>query len=123
MKEIIKEEYEKFEKIYKGIDKRLKELILADIIASMMTEEEQIVKDEEGKEKTIKIKKYDEFDEKVCEIKELLQQVHEIPVFDLKDSIQSTLEQSERMKEEALISMRTLSWVKNDVIDKEDNDA
>lgn len=123
MKEMIKEEYEKFEKIYKGIDKRLKELILADIIASMMTEEEQIVKDEEGKEKTIKIKKYDEFDEKVFEIKELLQQVHEIPVFDLKDSIQSTLEQSERMKEEALISMRTLSWVKNDVIDKEDNNA
>ena len=123
MKEMIKEEYEKFEKIYKGIDKRLKELILADMIASMMTEEEQIVKDEEGKEKTIKIKKYDEFDEKVFEIKELLQQVHEIPVFDLKDSIQSTLEQSERMKEEALISMRTLSWVKNDVIDKEDNNA
>ena len=123
MKEMIKEEYEKFEKIYKGIDKRLKELILADIIASMMTEEEQIVKDEEGKEKTIKIKKYDEFDKKVFEIKELLQQVHEIPVFDLKDSIQSTLEQSERMKEEALISMRTLSWVKNDVIDKEDNNA
>ena len=59
MKEMIKEEYEKFENIYKGIDKRLKELILADIIASMMTEEEQIVKDEEGKEKTIKIKKYD----------------------------------------------------------------
>lgn len=123
MKEMIKEEYEKFEKIYKGIDKRLKELILADIIASMMTEEEQIVKDEEGKEKTIKIKKYDEFDEKVFEIKELLQQVHEIPVFDLKDSIQSTLEQSERMKEEALISMRTLSWIKNDVIGKEDNNA
>ena len=123
MKEMIKEEYEKFEKIYKGIDKRLKELILADIIASMMTEEEQIVKDEEGKERTIKIKKHDEFDEKVFEIKELLQQVHEIPVFDLKDSIQSTLEQSERMKEEALISMRTLSWVKNDVIDKEDNNA
>ena len=49
--------------------------------------------------------------------------MHEIPVFDLKDSIQSTLEQSERMKEEALISMRTLSWVKNDVIDKEDNNA
>lgn len=117
----IQEEYNKFETIYKNLNNQLKSLVLTDIMASLMTEEEQTIKDENGNDKVIKVKKYDAFEELVAQIKELLESVKGVPDFDLEQSIQSTLDQMKRMRNEALISMRTLHWVKEDVL-KEDED-
>lgn len=117
----IQEEYNKFETIYKNLNNQLKSLVLTDIMASLMTEEEQTIKDENGNDKVIKVKKYDAFEELVAQIKELLESVKGVPDFDLEQSIQSTLDQMKRMRNEALISMRTLHWVKEGVL-KEDED-
>lgn len=117
----IQEEYNKFETIYKNLNNQLKSLVLTDIMASLMTEEEQTIKDENDNDKVIKVKKYDAFEELVAQIKELLESVKGVPDFDLEQSIQSTLDQIKRMRNEALISMRTLHWVKEDVL-KEDED-
>lgn len=115
-KELIQEEYDKFETIYKNLENQLKELVLTDIIASLMTEEEKEIEDEDGNKKTIKVKKYDEFEKMVEQIKEVLESVQGTPKFNLDASIQSTLDSIGRIRNEALISMRTLKWVADDVL-------
>lgn len=117
--QIIQDEYNKFEINYKGLDKQLKSLILTDIMASLMEETEEKIVDENGNEKVIKIKKYDAFEELVAQIKELLESVNGTPKFDLEYSIQSTLDQVKRVRNEALIAMRTLKWVESDVLEEE----
>lgn len=117
--QIIQDEYNKFEINYKGLDKQLKSLILTDIMASLMEETEERIVDENGNEKVIKIKKYDAFEELVAQIKELLESVNGTPKFDLEYSIQSTLDQVKRVRNEALIAMRTLKWVESDVLEEE----
>lgn len=117
--QIIQDEYNKFEINYKGLDKQLKSLILTDIMASLMEETEERIVDENGNEKVIKIKKYDAFEKLVAQIKELLESVNGTPKFDLEYSIQSTLDQVKRVRNEALIAMRTLKWVESDVLEEE----
>lgn len=115
-KKNIQEEYKKFETYYKGVERQLQSLVLTDIMASLMTEEEKEIEDEDGNKKTIKIKKYDEFEKMVEQIKEVLDSVQGTPKFNLDASIQSTLDSIERIRNEALISMRTLKWVADDVL-------
>ena len=115
-KKNIQEEYEKFETYYRGVERQLQSLVLTDIMASLMTEEEKEIEDEDGNKKTIKVKKYDEFENMVEQIKEVLESVQGTPKFNLDASIQSTLDSIERIRNEALISMRTLKWVTDDVL-------
>lgn len=115
-KKNIQEEYEKFETYYKGVERQLQSLVLTDIMASLMTEEEKEIEDGDGNKKTIKVKKYDEFEKMVEQIKEVLESVQGTPKFNLDASIQSTLDSIERIRNEALISMRTLKWVADDVL-------
>lgn len=115
-KKNIQEEYEKFETYYRGVERQLQSLVLTDIMASLMTEEEKEIEDEDGNKKTIKVKKYDEFENMVEQIKEVLESVQGVPKFNLDASIQSTLDSIERIRNEALISMRTLKWVADDVL-------
>lgn len=115
-KKNIQEEYEKFETYYKGVERQLQSLVLTDIMASLMTEEEKEIEDEDGNKKIIKVKKYDEFEKMVEQIKEVLESVQGTPKFNLDASIQSTLDSIERIRNEALISMRTLKWVADDVL-------
>lgn len=115
-KKNIQEEYEKFETYYRGVERQLQSLVLTDIMASLMTEEEKEIEDEDGNKKTIKVKKYDEFEKMVEQIKEVLESVQGAPKFNLDASIQSTLDSIERIRNEALISMRTLKWVADDVL-------
>lgn len=115
-KKNIQEEYEKFEIYYKGVERQLQSLVLTDIMASLMTEEEKEIEDEDGNKKAIKVKKYDEFEKMVEQIKEVLDSVQGTPKFNLDASIQSTLDSIERIRNEALISMRTLKWVADDVL-------
>lgn len=115
-KKNIQEEYEKFETYYRGVERQLQSLVLTDIMASLMTEEEKEIEDEDGNKKTIKVKKYDEFEKMVEQIKEVLESVQGTPKFNLDASIQSTLDSIERIRNEALISMRTLKWVTDDVL-------
>lgn len=115
-KKNIQEEYEKFETYYRGAERQLQSLVLTDIMASLMTEEEKEIEDEDGNKKTIKVKKYDEFENMVEQIKEVLESVQGTPKFNLDASIQSTLDSIERIRNEALISMRTLKWVADDVL-------
>lgn len=116
VKKNIQEEYEKFETYYRGVERQLQSLVLTDIMASLMTEEEKEIEDEDGNKKTIKVKKYDEFEKMVEQIKEVLESVQGTPKFNLDASIQSTLDSIERIRNEALISMRTLKWVADDVL-------
>lgn len=125
-KKNIQEEYEKFETYYRGVERQLQSLVLTDIMASLMTEEEKEIEDEDGNKKTIKVKKYDEFEKMVEQIKEVLESVQGTPKFNLDASIQSTLDSIERIRNEALISMRTLKWVADDVLketEEEEKDA
>lgn len=115
-KKNIQEEYEKFETYYRGVERQLQSLVLTDIMASLMTEEEKEIEDEDGNKKTIKVKKYDEFEKMVEQIKEVLESVQGTPKFNLDASIQSTLDSIERIRNEALISMRTLKWVADDAL-------
>lgn len=115
-KKNIQEEYEKFETYYRGVERQLQSLVLTDIMASLMTEEEKEIENEDGNKKTIKVKKYDEFEKMVEQIKEVLESVQGTPKFNLDASIQSTLDSIERIRNEALISMRTLKWVADDVL-------
>lgn len=115
-KKNIQEEYEEFETYYRGVERQLQSLVLTDIMASLMTEEEKEIEDEDGNKKTIKVKKYDEFEKMVEQIKEVLESVQGTPKFNLDASIQSTLDSIERIRNEALISMRTLKWVADDVL-------
>ena len=119
----IQEEYEKYETIYKGLTRQRQSLVLIDIMASLMEEEEKEIEDENGEKKTVKVKKYNKFNKLVEQTKEVLDGVQGVPKFNLDASIQSTLDSMERMRNESLISMRTLNWVKEDVLKEEEKDA
>lgn len=112
MKEKITEEYEKFENIMKGTDNQLCALILTDIMASLTT----VYKDDKGEIN----KDYTEFDNMVKNIKELLNSVDTIPAIDLIRATQENLDSIKRITDECKYSMRTLSWIKNDLLKDED---
>ena len=112
MKEKITEEYEKFENIMKGKDNQLCALILTDIIASLIT----VYKDDKGEIN----KDYTKFDNMVKNIKELLNSVDTIPTIDLIGATQENLDSIKRITDECKYSMRTLSWIKNDLLKEED---
>lgn len=112
MKEKITEEYEKFENIMKGTDNQLCALILTDIMASLTT----VYKDDKGKVN----KDYTEFDNMVKSIKELLDSIDTIPTIDLVRVTQENLDSIKRIIDECKYSMRTLSWIKDDLSKEED---
>ena len=113
MKEKITEEYEKFETIAKGLDNQLCTLLLTNIMASLVN----VYKDNKGEI----IKDYSEFDALVTNVKELLDSVQSIPDIDVRRAVKEDLEQSNRMYDECKYSMRTLQWIKEDLL-KEDED-
>ena len=112
MKEKITEEYEKFENIMKGTDNQLCALILTDIMASLTT----VYKDDKGEVN----KDYTEFDNMVKNIKELLNGIDTIPTIDLIKVIQENLDSIKGIIDECKYSMRTLSWIKNDLLKEKD---
>lgn len=110
IKEMINEEYDKFNKIYEGLDKQLSTLCLADIMISLA----DVYKDDKGEI----VKDYSEFDELVENIKETLKTVSSVPNLKLSESLKDNINNIEKMREECLYSMRTLSWIKDDIIPK-----
>ena len=115
MKEKITEEYEKFENIMKGIDNHLCALMLTDIMASLTT----VYKDDKGEIN----KDYTEFDNMVKSIKELLDSIDTIPTIDLIRATQENLDSIKRITDECKYSMRTLQWIKEDLLKEENKDA
>ena len=65
-------------------------------------------------------KDYTEFDNMVKNIKELLDSVDTIPTVDLIRATQENLDSIKRITDECKYSMRTLSWIKNDLLKEED---
>ena len=112
MKEKITEEYERFENIMKGTDNQLCALILTDIMASLTT----VYKDDKGEVN----KDYTEFDNMVKNIKELLNSIDTIPTIDLIKVIQENLDSIKGIIDECKYSIRTLSWIKNDLLKEKD---
>ena len=110
IKEIINEEYDKFNKIYEGLDKQLCTLCLADIMMSLVN----IYKDDKGEI----VKDYLEFDKLVENIKETLKTVSSAPNLKLSEALKDNIDSTKKIREECLYSMRTLSWIKEDVIPK-----
>lgn len=112
MKEKITEEYGKFEQIMKGTNNQLCALILTDVMASLTS----VYKNDNGEI----VKDYSEFDNMVKNIKDLLNSIENIPSIDLINSTQNNIDSIKRIVEECKYSMRTLSWVKNDLLKEED---
>ena len=115
MKEKITEEYEKFENIMKGTDSQLCTLLLTDIMASLVN----IYKNDKGEI----VKDYNEFDTLVTNIKELLNSVQNIPNINIKQATKDNLEQINKMYDECRYSMRTLQWIKEDLLKEDNKDA
>ena len=115
MKEKITDEYGKFETIAKGLDNQLCTLLLTDIMASLVNvyknDEREIVKD------------YNEFDTLVTNIKELLDSVQSIPNINIRQATKDNLEQINKMYDECRYSMRTLQWIKEDLLKEDNKDA
>lgn len=115
MKEQIKEELEKWKKIYSGLGEQLSNLILADIILT----QSNISKTKEGNIENIS---FEQFDKNVEGIKNMLKGLTTEPEIDLKESVTQTIEDMKRIENECLIAIRTLDWV-NSLEEKERKDA
>ena len=115
MKEKITDEYGKFETIAKGLDDQLCTLLLTDIMASLVN----VYKDDKGEI----IKDYSEFDTLVNNVKELLDSVQGIPSINIRQATKNNLEQINRMYDECKYSMRTLQWIKEDLLKEDNKDA
>lgn len=115
MKEKIADEYGKFETIAKGLDNQLCTLLLTDIMASLVN----VYKNDEGE----MVKDYNEFDTLVTNIKELLDSVQNIPNINIKQATKDNLEQINKMYDECRYSMRTLQWIKEDLLKEDNKDA
>ena len=115
MKEKITDEYGKFETIAKGLDDQLCTLLLTDIMASLVN----VYKNDEGEI----VKDYNEFDTLVTNIKELLDSVQSIPTINIRQATKDNLEQINRMYDECRYSMRTLQWIKEDLLKEDNKDA
>ena len=110
MKEKIQEEYGKFENVMKGIDNQLCTLILTDIMASLVN----MYKDDKNEI----VKDYSEFDNLVANIKDMLGSVQNIPHIDLLNATQDNIDSIRRIMDECKYSMRTLSWIKEDLLEE-----
>ena len=115
MKEKITDEYGKFETIAKGLDDQLCTLLLTDIVASLVN----VYKDDKGEI----VKDYSEFDTLVNNVKELLDSVQSIPSINIRQATKDNLEQINRMYDECKYSMRTLQWIKEDLLKEDNKDA
>ncbi len=115
MKEKITDEYGKFETIAKGLDNQLCTLLLTDIMASLVN----VYKNDEGEI----VKDYNEFDTLVTNIKELLDSVQSIPNINIRQATKDNLEQINKMYDECRYSMRTLQWIKEDLLKEDNKDA
>ena len=115
MKEKITDEYGKFETIAKGLDDQLCTLLLTDIMASLVN----VYKNDEGEI----VKDYNEFDTLVTNIKELLDSVQSIPNINIRQATKDNLEQINKMYDECRYSMRTLQWIKDDLLKEDNKDA
>lgn len=115
MKEKITDEYGKFETIAEGLNNQLCTLLLTDIVASLVN----VYKDDKGEI----VKDYSEFDTLVNNVKELLDNVQGIPSINIRQATKDNLEQINRMYDECRYSMRTLQWIKEDLLKEDNKDA
>ena len=115
MKEKITDEYGKFETIAEGLNNQLCTVLITDIIASLVN----VYKDDKGEI----IKDYSEFDTLVNNVKELLDSVQGIPNINIRQATKDNLEQINRMYDECRYSMRTLQWIKEDLLKEDNKDA
>ncbi|MGN0967009.1 MAG: hypothetical protein ACI4OP_05385 [Candidatus Coprovivens sp.] len=115
MKEKITDEYGKFETIAEGLNNQLCTLLLTDIVASLVN----VYKDDKGEI----VKDYSEFDTLVNNVKELLDSVQSIPSINIRQATKDNLEQINRMYDECRYSMRTLQWIKEDLLKEDNKDA
>ena len=115
MKEKITDEYGKFETIAEGLNNQLCTLLLTDIVASLVN----VYKNDEGEI----VKDYNEFDTLVTNIKELLDSVQSIPNINIRQATKDNLEQINKMYDECRYSMRTLQWIKEDLLKEDNKDA
>lgn len=116
MRTMVKEEFDKFMEIRRGLDDQLCTLLLTDIIASLVN----VCKNEQGEV----IKDYTEFDKVVSNIKEMLNSV-DVPNINLVDSVKQSVRHIEKMQTECDYSLRTLDWILGCVIpemEKEEED-
>ena len=111
MREQVEKELETFNKIYQGADNQLVTLVLMDIMATSLN----ITKDTKGNI----IRDYAKFNTLVDNIKEILENINEMPQIDIINNLKMNLEQNEKLRKECEYSMRTLSWILNDVIKEE----
>ena len=115
IKEKITDEYGKFETIAEGLNNQLCTLLLTDIVASLVN----VYKDDKGEI----VKDYSEFDTLVNNVKELLDSVQGIPNINIRQATKDNLEQINRMYDECRYSMRTLQWIKEDLLKEDNKDA
>ena len=66
---------------------------------------------------------YSEFDTLVNNVKELLDSVQSIPSINMRQATKDNLEQINRMYDECKYSMRTLQWIKEDLLKEDNKDA
>ena len=79
----------------------------------------EVYKDDKGEI----VKDYSEFDTLVTNVKELLDSVQGIPGINIRQATRDNLEQINRMYDECRYSMRTLQWIKEDLLKEENKDA
>ena len=113
MKEILKEELEKYEQIYKGLDYQLCVTTLADIIAYLSKEKEN----EKG-EKEIS---FEVFDDLANGIKRLIIDIKKAPEVDIIKSLEQNLKNIQNAQIESSYCIRTLTWVLDDVLKGEED--
>ena len=99
MKEKIQNEYNKFETIAKGLKHQLCTMALTDIMACLYTKDNQ----------------FEDFDKLVADLKDFLNKNTIPDAIDLHSVLKSDIEGYERMFDECRLSMRTLSWVSNEI--------
>ena len=64
------------------------------------------------------VKDYSEFDNLVANIKDMLGSVQNIPHIDLLNATQDNIDSIRRIMDECKYSMRTLSWIKEDLLEE-----
>lgn len=109
MEEKIKEELEKFTNIRESSTERLCVLLLMDVMRELV-----IVTREGDKEK----KDYSKFDAIVNDVKIMLESIT-IPDVDTIASIKESVESVEHIQTECDYSIRTLTWMLEDVLNKD----
>jgi len=101
MKEKIQSEYDKFESIARGLKHQLCTMALTDVLACLHDKEKE--------------NPFEDFDKLVADLKDFLNKNTMPDDIDLHGSLKNDIESYERIFDECRLSMRTLSWVSNEM--------